>query len=730
LYHAIQNPPRPGTARISPARLALAGGCAGLLALQSLSVSIAQVPANRPGQPFEVPLRHAPAAAYGPDVRPGQTHPNLQDLAGIAERHRQAGEPIQALHLALRVRDYAPRNVQAIQTEISSLSNLGAPVKAYDLSLRLDSDLDQATSARLRADLTAARIRSAIERRDRLQTVYRYDQRNAPLEALLPKLEANQRAFEPGSIAYQRTLRDRIVVLRELNRMHEVLALYRELQNANAAIPPYTRQAAADAYLALRQPQQATPIYTDLIEANPRPSVTLLTGAYYAAIESEQYDLAERWLVQLDHSTPVWLDTPDTTREPEPNWERVEVDQLQVLDAIYRNHHDEGTTAARKLFEKAPRNVGLINTYATALRWRGLPAHAQRQAELAAAYAPEDRQTRTNLANNARDLEQFDRWARLIEPLARTFDQDTTIQRSRAELADRDHFSVSGQASIGDSDGGDAVDGSRDRELLLRLNSPWSDNGIRAYAQEYYRWGDYEEGDARFNRPGIGVEWRWARKHAWATLSDDGFSGDEIGIRLGWSQWLNDHWQYELVADSYARETPLRAEREGLQGRLYQGSLTWRQNESRQATLEASLLDISDGNVRSGMNAALTQRIQASAHHLTRAVGSASLSHNSQPGGVYYNPEDTHSVGIALEHDWLTWRDYERSFTQNFELGATSEWETGEGAAAGFDALYGHTWELSRTWSMNYGIGWGSHEYDGEREQRTVGVLGFSGVFQ
>ena len=29
------------------------------------------------------------------------------------------------------------------------------------------------------------------------------------------------------------------------------------------------------------------------------------------------------------------------------------------------------------------------------------------------------------------------RWARLIEPLARTFDQDTTIQRSRAELADR-----------------------------------------------------------------------------------------------------------------------------------------------------------------------------------------------------------------------------------------------------------------------------------------------------
>jgi len=678
-----------------------------------------------------LPLADAPASAYGPDVRPGRgATPNPDDLAGIADRQRRAGHLSTALHLALRVRDYAPGNVQAMQTEVSTLSNLGAAHYAHELALRLDTRINRETADRLRADATAADIRDALAERDRLERLYRYGRRNDPLRTVLPKLDANAAYFVPGSTAAIRTRRDRVLVLRELDRMPEAIAQYEMLKAEDAAPPLYVRRAAADAYLAQRQPAKAAELYAQLVDENPRPPVPLSMAYYYALIESERYGDAADLLARLDRNTPIWrYQTGSNRAQRSPNWERMDVDQLMVLDALYRNHEDQAETLSRRLFENAPRSASLANGYATALRWRGKPAEAARITELATAYAPDAKDTRINRANNARDLEHYDVWAAELAPLQRDFPQDTTVRRSAAELHDRDRPSIVGEASYGNSDGGQAVNGSHDLETRVRMNSPWSDTGWRAYAEHYYRWGDYEGGEARFNRPGIGAEWAWDRKRAWATISDDRFTGDDTGVQVGWSQWLDDHWQYQLMADTYATETPLRAQRENFQGRFYQGQLNWREDESRSASVSAGVLDIADGNTRTIYDADFSQRIQASAHHLTRAVISGNHVHNSQPGGAYYNPENAESTGLTFEHDWLTWRSYERSLTQNFQIGVNAEWQEDYDAAAGFDALYQHSWELSRTWRINYGIGWGSHEYDGNREDRVFGVLGFSGVF-
>lgn len=84
---------------------------------------------------FIMPPFNAPASAYSPKVRSGSHgHPNADDLAGIAEQHRQKGHLSTALQLSLRVQTYAPDNVQAIQTEVSSLSNMGAAYLAYQLA--------------------------------------------------------------------------------------------------------------------------------------------------------------------------------------------------------------------------------------------------------------------------------------------------------------------------------------------------------------------------------------------------------------------------------------------------------------------------------------------------------------------------------------------------------------------------------------------------------------------
>jgi biofilm PGA synthesis protein PgaA len=141
-------------------------------------------------------------------------------------------------------------------------------------------------------------------------------------------------------------------------------------------------------------------------------------------------------------------------------------------------------------------------------------------------------------------------------------------------------------------------------------------------------------------------------------------------------------------------------------------------------------MKISDGNRRVDVAADVSRRVQASAHHLTRITLQASAERNDViPNVPYFNPERTHAVGIRVEHDWITWRRYERSFTQRFVVTGASEWQKNYGSAAGLDLQYMHDWKLSRTWELHYGLGWGSHVYDGNREHRVFAVIGVSGVF-
>ncbi|WP_445512329.1 poly-beta-1,6 N-acetyl-D-glucosamine export porin PgaA [Salinicola sp. V024] len=675
-----------------------------------------------------LPAPDAPASAYGDDVRAGPSgQPNADDLAGIAERQRQQGHPATALRLTQRVLGYAPHNPQAIQTQISSLANLGAHRRAEQLRERYQPDWPQATQDRFEADVVTVAIRNGTQEQTRLERRHYYAMSDVELTRSLESLNANLARFPPASEASLRTRFDRLVVLRQLNRFEAVIDDYEALQRDAASVPTYAKSPVADAYLARRQPETAARLYREVIDASPQAPLSVRTGYYYALVESEDYAAATDLLQQMDADTPTWRSRPNSKASPVPNWERSEVDRLQVLDATYRHHEADALNQARGLYRQAPRNTDVINDLSTAQRSRGWCQQAQATAELAAAYAPSDQATRLNIAENAQDLENFPRWQHTIEPLAAQFPTDSAIRRNRLEWQDRQHFSVEGQGRLGRSHGGNAVNGSQDAEYQLRLNSPWSEGGYRAYVEHSYRWGDYEEGAERHDREGVGVERRWLRRHWWAGLSGEHFS-DDLGLELGWSQWLDDHWQYQLRTQTQSPETPLRAERDDLDGRLYQAQVTWRQNESRQATLTLGALDISDGNLRSDAAADLTQRIQASAHHQTRLIGSLSAEHNSQVDSDYYNPEDTHAVGLALEHDWLTWRRYHHSLTQNLSLAAASEWETGYGSAPGYDVTYGHTWQLTRTWSINYGVGWGQHDYEGEREERWLGQFGFEGV--
>ena len=80
--------------------------------------------------------------------------------------------------------------------------------------------------------------------------------------------------------------------------------------------------------------------------------------------------------------------------------------------------------------------------------------------------------------------------------------------------------------------------------METRINSPWIKDNYRLFAWHQDRYGGYRFGDVHDQRYGVGAEWQANRKALSAILSQS-TDGGQAGVRIDWSQWLNDHWQYQ-----------------------------------------------------------------------------------------------------------------------------------------------------------------------------------------
>lgn len=671
--------------------------------------------------------------ALPPATTPALTATHLANMAYV---YRLAQQPETALKLTEQALQQEPNNRWAVREQVFSLSALGSAFKAERIAAQHRDFFSRPEQQQVQASIASETIRNAYQERKRLDRAHQFAERNIPLHNALTLLQANRAAFTDNPRLLLTTRYDEIYVLRELRLWKQTISEFESLpqqpRTADEAtlrsIPDYVRTAAGEAYDADQQPKEAIRLLNSVVNQYPGSDVAVYISLYYAYLDAEEYQHGEALLQTLHRVTPNW--THGTTNDP--NWELMDVDSLWVMDPAYRNNLALAEQRGQDLMNAAPYNTGSINTLATLENWRGWPAQSLKTTQLARAYSPLSQGTRMNLAQDYRDLGWNARWGREIDGLYRQFPQDDSVHKGWLAWQDRRYPSISSEYITGKSRGNSTVanpvTGNRDQEWLTRLNSPWIGNW-RGFLQHHWIWSSYDEGPISFNRLGVGAEWRHDRKHFWTMLSNDQFTGQHVGLTLGWSQWLDDHWQYSLSADTYSIQTPLRAKRAGYSGKSFNANVTWRQSESREAYVGLSTLAISDGNKRVDFSAGATQRVWASPHHITSIGMDLFAEHNTQPGGDYFNPANSQSVNLRLEHQWITWRHYERSFTQYFKVSPGYGWQDGFGGAPTIDLFYEHKWRFSRTWSLHYGVGWGSNVYDGGREGRLYGLIGFGGVF-
>ena len=652
----------------------------------------------------------------------------------IAYAYRLINSPVDALSAIEQAYQQQPKSFAVLQEYSYDLAAVGAYKKAQQLLLASDKNAQtESLQHWLKVSEFSQRVNNAITRYKYLNREGMSDSEGfAELDAVLKQGEQIQPLIQPSDSNYLRFHYDYLYALDFRGRSRTVLDEFTKLNVPLEKLPAYVRHAIADSYLAERQPQQAELAFKTLLTEKNYSDMTVYTGLYYSYIEQEKYKQAEQLLNDVDRLIPTYKYSQAKGVDKSSHPDRDDYIALQGMHLAYANHLGQSEKHFQKQVDLAPANEGLINNLARVERWRDKPLQAKQTIARLNGLTPVAKDTRINQMQNAQALGNIPEWRKSTESLLQYYPEDSGVVKSRKELDDRDRATIShsttwGQSKAEKSDSVSGQNGLKDREIETRINSPWIKDNYRLFAWHQDRYGEYRFGDVHDQRYGVGAEWQENRKALSAILSQS-TDGGQAGVRLDWSQWLNDHWQYQLQYDSQAN-IPLQAIDAGEDGQAYRAALTWQKDESRQIGASYGLTDISDGNKQQEFSTFWRERLFDAPHHITYGTVRGFYGSNSQDETAYFSPSNHYSAELNLSHDWVTWREYERSFKQHFEAGVGLYKQADYSARPTYSLQYQHQWQLSRTWQLNYGIGWQYHPYDGHDEQHTYCIFGFEGRF-
>lgn len=559
-----------------------------------------------------------------------------------------------------------------------------------------------------RGDRAAEQIRAAFEADD-------IGERNRLAESALATLDELINDPASSEQVVRRSRFDRVAALRVRERMDAVLEAYQSLLDDGYEPPAYATQAAADAALYQRQPNRAAELYREVLDSEPGQHNARLS-LFYAEMEQESFDTA---LAVID----------DVAESAEPgSRSRIEARSTAAMARAYANRLEEAQERLESLRAEFPDNHRVGQDLATVYRWRGWSGLALETLAPYLEAAPERTDHRLLEAALFSDLGRYDRAGEALEDVYVEHPENRHVQRDVTTWQQRDRWSMRMDAEYAETDN-DSPFGSRERAISVQLNAPWIGHYIQPYARHHYNDATFPEGEGDYDRIGAGFFYRRNRHQLRLEINRNRTGDSDTGINAGYDLDVGDHWSLAAGYESFSTDVPLRGRRQGLDGWKAEAAARWQAHESFGVRAGVSRLSISDGNVRLSGLASIEHRLHASAHHMTDGTLDVYASRASQSGGPYFNPDRDGSITWQVKHDWLTWRRYERSFTQRFRAGAGGYWQDGFGTHATGLARYEHIWTFNHHWGMHYGVGISSRVYDGDREQRIDAQLTIEGVF-
>ncbi|WP_051353542.1 PgaA family protein [Acinetobacter nectaris] len=640
----------------------------------------------------------------------------------VAYVWRITSHPLNSLNILVPLFESDPKNKKITEEYIQTLIALGNHSKALDAleKSNLSQDFPE-LFINLKLAIFSTNINDAIAHYKYLSNKGEPDQvAFKQLDETLDETNDLKKILTDQSKQYLMFYYDYVYALNFRKSFSEVLKYASQPHKPYLQMPAYVRHAIANAYLYLKQPQYAQPLYESLLQEKNYADMEVYSGLYYAYLEQEKYKEANELIVKIDQLIPTFIYSnalgTDKTTAPD----RYEYIELQGLNIAYHNQLDLAENHFQKLVIKSPSNASYINDLSKIQRWRSLPLTAQATLRRLNGKNTIDKSTFINRLENFQALENINAWRTQLEQVEDLYPQDTSIQKSRKDLNARDKFTVNHETRLGRN----TNNVGQDLESISQIYSPWVENNYRAFFTHQLRLGKYQTQKILSESYQTGLEWRSERKQFDISLSQS----KRTGLMLNWSAWLNDHWQYNMGYNSQD-PIPLQAIQMNYKGFTYTIGALWQKNESLSAKLAYQSTYMSDTNQQNDYSIHLTKRIFASPHHTTEAQLNFSTGTNRKQSSEYFSPATYLDSTLVLHHDWLTWRNYEQYFNQRFELGLGIYQQKNTPPLPFLSLQYLHDWALSDSWHLQYGMNFTNHPYNGQHENQLSGLIGIQGSF-
>jgi biofilm PGA synthesis protein PgaA len=508
---------------------------------------------------------------------------------------------------------------------------------------------------------------------------------------------------------------DRMVALRDRYRMQDVITHYQQLVNAKIDPPAYVLNAAGDAYLYKRMPDEALKTYDASLNKTPDNAETKFSK-FYALVELERFDEATKLIDGISLDMVAYRNRP---KNPvvRPSENKLEAD----MKAIYVRAYGDDLAFAEQHFQ-ALNNVGPMNNdvrlaLAEIWRFRGWPERAEQQLYEINQDYPDQVSPKINLANTHLDLRDWRLVESEIKPLVSDYPENAAVQAldRRWALHNMRQLTIDG---FGSKSSG-SVFGSRSQGLNAALySSPINDN-YRVFVSTKYDHATFPEGNGNALFPGVGLEYTSRDWRLTGALSKANISANGVTAAFSADYRLNDYWSFSSALDINSSQMPLRGLRVGNSGDLFSASGVYRWSDLTRVSVGVGYMDINDGNNRESVNATLDRRLITKPHYKLTAHLRADASHNNEQNVAYFSPQRDFEVGAILDNEWMLWRRYERSFSHRLQLGAGDYWQKNFGSDLTWMASYEQQIRVDDQFEIDYGVVRSRHPYDGVKELAT-----------
>ncbi len=695
----------------SPGNAAFAAGAVrSLVDLVQIAPAIAEAEAN--------------LHAYGERV-------DILLAAGYAEI--ALGTPVEALRYDDRAIRVAPDNREAQHDRILVIDTMGAPQVALDLIEANPNVVSDAERRHVEGDAAAALVRwGALEPPSENLRFAATDRAIAALDALILRWGHEGDAARPD---IQRARFDRMVAYRDRVRMADVLAEYRDLSGQGAVLPPWSIEAAADAYLYFHEPELARDLYQHDLDINPKNPEARL-GLFYTSIDLDDYDLAYPEVDSAEADQPVWRYLKGLN-EPIENPERATAELVAAEARLYGGELEEANRRLGAMAQAAPNNTRYLSSLADVYDARGWPRLAGSEYQISRALKPlnvstEIGQTRTDLT-----LRDYPKTESELAGLDLRFPENLEVQRFDRiwQVHNMAEFTLTVEPALRSTN---AALGGPGISVEAMLYSPPIDYNWRVLGGYYVANQELAAAEGKINlrQTVLGGEYREGDIVATleATINSYGPSlGDVLGSNPGdgrvgfrasatWS--IDDYWQLGGGAELFARDTPLRALAHGIRANAATTDLIYRPSELQEFSLAAEVMDFSDGNTRSSLTGQYTQRLWTAPKLVIDGIGTLSESQNSGDNNrPYFNPHIDAGATIGVSIEQPIYRRYTLIYDHHLVLTTGAYWEDRFGSGDVDSVLYEHRLRSNDTLEAGIGVTLSHQPYDGVYENAATFLL-------